>query len=64
MRHTNITTHQAIEMLAKDGSIYWTEEGYMNCNSVDWNIVSIFFNTDQIHTFCNGMVTRLLTKKI
>lgn len=60
MRYTKLTTQQAIDILVKDGSIYWTEEGYSNDVGVDWLMVSIFFNTQEIHTFCNGMVTRVL----
>lgn len=59
MRHTKLTTQEAIEILAEDGSIYWTEEGYMGDCGVDWLIVSIFFNTDEIHTYGQGMVTRI-----
>jgi hypothetical protein len=59
MRHTTLTTQQAIEILANDGSIYWTEDGYENVNQIDWNAVSVFFNTEEIHTFCNGLVTRI-----
>lgn len=58
MRHTKLTTDQAIDILSKDGSIYWTEEGYRN-NGVDWMMVSVFFNTQEIHTYCQGFVTRL-----
>lgn len=63
MRHTNLTTQQAIEILAKDGSIYWTEEGYTGEVNVDWLMVAIFFNTDEIHTYGQGMVTRIYSDK-
>lgn len=59
MRHSKLTTQQAIEILAQDGSIYWTEYGYENINQVDWDAIAVFFNTEEIHTFCNGMVTRI-----
>ncbi len=59
MRHGIITTEEAISILVRDGSIYWTDEGYLN-DKVDWLMVSLFFNTQEIHTYCNGMVTRIL----
>lgn len=59
MRHTTLTTQQAIEILAKDGSIYWTDEGYEKADTIDWNAIAVFFNTEEIHTFCQGMVTRI-----
>lgn len=59
MRHTTLTTDEAIKILAEDESIYWTEEGYDNCGSIDWNMIAVFFNTDEIHTYCNGLVTRI-----
>lgn len=63
MRHNALTTEQAIEILANQGSIYWTEEGYDNADTVDWNAVSIFFNTEEIHTYGQGMVTRIYSDK-
>lgn len=63
MRHTTLTTEQAIEILSEDGSIYWTDKGYDNCETVDWNVVAIFFNTDEIHTYCQGLVTRIYSDK-
>jgi hypothetical protein len=59
MRHTNLNTDQAIKILSEEGSIYWTEEGYRNGGDVDWMTVAIFFNTEEIHTYCNGYVTRI-----
>lgn len=59
MRHTKLTTQEAIEILAEDGSIYWTEEGYENVGSVDWNAIAVFFNTEEIHTYGQGMITRI-----
>lgn len=59
MRHGKITTEQAINILAKKGSIYWTNDGYMKNDGVDWMMVAIFFNTEEIHTYCQGMVTRI-----
>lgn len=63
MRHNALTTEQAIKILANEGSIYWTEEGYDNADTVDWNAVSVFFNTEEIHTYCQGMVTRIYSDK-
>lgn len=67
MRHTNLTTQQAIEILAEHGSIYWTDEGYtmdkFNDDRVDWLMVAIFFNTDEIHTYQQGQVTRIYSDK-
>jgi hypothetical protein len=63
MRHNALTTEQAIEILANEGSIYWTEEGYDNADTVDWNAVSVFFNTEEIHTYGQGMVTRIYSDK-
>jgi len=64
MRHGALTTDQAIKILAEDGSIYWTEEEYSEPKStIDWNLVAIFFNTNEIHTFCNGYVTRIYSDK-
>lgn len=60
MRHGALTTQQAIEILSEDESIYWTAEEYSEPEStIDWNLVAIFFNTNEIHTFCNGYVTRI-----
>lgn len=59
MRHTTLTTQQAIEILAQDGSIYWTEEGFRTDDQVDCSTVSTFFNTEEIHTYGQGMVTRI-----
>lgn len=59
MRHTALTTEQAIEILAEDGSIYWTDEGYDNAHTIDWKAIAAFFGTEEIHTFCNGYVTRI-----
>lgn len=59
MRHGQLTTEQAIEILVEEGSIYWTEEAYTGPDTVDWLMVSIFFNTQEIHTFGQGMVTRI-----
>lgn len=59
MRHTHLTTQQAIDILIKDGSIYWTDEGYSNAQNIDWNAISVLFNTEEIHTFGQAMVTRL-----
>ena len=60
MRHGAITTQQAIEILSEDESIYWTYEEYSEPKStIDWLLVAIFFNTNEIHTFCNGYVTRI-----
>lgn len=58
-RHDKLTTQQAIEILAKEGSIYWTNEGYSNDVGVDWLMVAIFFNTQEIHSYGQGMVTRI-----
>lgn len=60
MRHAALTTEEAIKILAEEGSIYWTEDEYCEPKStIDWNMVAIFFNTEEIHTYCNGYVTRI-----
>lgn len=57
MRYGPLTTQQAIDILIQnDGSIYWTEDGY-DYDKVDWLMVSIFFNTQEIHTYCHGLKT-------
>lgn len=72
MRHGPLTTQQAIEIAAQNRtrrtalrgrfretlSIYWNGEGY-EADTVDWLMVAIFFNTNDIETFCHGMVTRI-----
>lgn len=60
MRIGKITTSEAIAILLKDGCIHWTEDAYINDDGVDWMMVSIFFNTNEIHTYCQGMVTRII----
>lgn len=60
MRYDNLNTEQAIEILLKEDAIYWTEQGYSNDVDVDWLMVAIFFNSDEIHTFCQGMKTRVI----
>jgi hypothetical protein len=58
MRHGPLTTNEAIEILIQDDVIYWTEEEYMdNKSTVDWLMVAIFFNTNEIHSFGQGMKT-------
>lgn len=60
MRHTKLTTQQAIDILIKEEAIYWTEDGYQSTNDgVDWLMVSIFFSTQEIHTFGQGMKTKV-----
>ena len=60
MRHTTLTTEQAIDLLFEDEVIYWTEDGYSSDHAgVDWLMVAIFFNTEEIHTYCQGMKTRI-----
>lgn len=60
MRHDNLSTEQAIDILIKEDAIYWTEKGYENDVDVDWLMVAIFFNTNEIHTFGQGMKTRVI----
>lgn len=60
MRHDNLTTDQAIDILIKEDAIYWTEKGYEEDVDVDWKMVAIFFNTNEIHTFGQGMKTRVI----
>jgi len=60
MRHGALTTDEAIKILAEEGSIYWTQEEYSEPKStVDWNLIAIFFNTQEINTFGQLMVTRI-----
>ena len=59
MRHGKITTEQAIDLLLKDGVIYFTDDGWQG-DGVDWLIVSIFFNTQEIHGFTQGLKVRLI----
>ena len=59
MRHDNLTTEQAIDILIKEDAIYWTEKGYEDEVDVDWLMVAIFFNSNQIHTFNQGLKTRV-----
>jgi len=61
MRHTHLTTQQAIDILIREGAIYWTAEGYSS-DGVDWLMVSIFFNTQEIHTFGQGMKTKVINE--
>lgn len=64
MRQGALTTDQAIKILAEEGSIYWTDEEYMEPKStIDWLMVAIFFNTDEIHTYGQMMVTRIYSDK-
>lgn len=61
MRHDSLTTEQAINILMYDKVIYWTEEGYRRgMDNVDWLMVAIFFNTNEIHTFNQGMKTKVI----
>jgi hypothetical protein len=58
MRHGPLTTDQAIDILIQDDCvIYWNEEGYEDVSAADWMMIAIFFNTDEIHTYCHGMKT-------
>lgn len=59
MRHNSLTTEQAIKILSEEGSIYWSDPFHIFGDTVDWLMVSIFFNTQEIHTYGNGMVTRI-----
>jgi hypothetical protein len=60
MRHGALTTDEAIKILAEEGSIYWTEDEYSEPKStIDWNLVAVFFNTEEIHSYGQGMVTRI-----
>lgn len=59
MRYGEITTEQAIDLLLRDGVIYWTLEAYTGRQTVDWLMVSIFFNTQEIHSFTQGMKTKI-----
>lgn len=63
MRHGKITTEEAINILASEGVIYWTEEGYENDGGVNWGIVAESFKDHEIHTFNQGMKTRLIPKE-
>jgi len=69
-RHKRITTEKAIKLLARDGVIYWHEDTYYPVSDwsgqyytpndgVDWLMVAIFFNTNEIHSFGQGMKTRI-----
>jgi hypothetical protein len=58
MRYGKITTFQAIEILARDGCIYFTDEAWQD-DGVDWLMVSIFFNTQEIHGFTQGYKVRI-----
>lgn len=60
MRHgPYLTTEQAIDILIQDGVIHWTEQAF-GFDNVDWLMVSIFFNTNEIHTFNQGMKTKVI----
>ena len=58
-RTGKIDTNKAIELLLTNGSIYWTDEVYCGDDGVDWLMVAIFLNTQNINTFGQGMVTRV-----
>jgi hypothetical protein len=57
MRYGPLTTEECINLLIRDGVIYWTEDGYDDVTTADWLMIAIFFNTDEIHTFNQGMKT-------